>query len=129
MDGLARAWQDMSRLSELLNNAGEEDACCFDSDAAEDRIFDNSLLSRRMNVLGLNAGEIARTEPGIFLDLRSACFLCGSRAQCDADLKHPSRGDDNSDANGWRDYCPNAATLNMLSSLHTARRAMAQRVA
>lgn len=116
IDGLIRSWQDLSCLSELLNDAGE-DVSIIDPDLARVRPNSNDLLSRRMSVLGLNAAEVARIEPGIFLDLRRTCVVCDSRAQCDTDLKRESSEDDTSDAQTWQDYCPNVATLNMLSSL------------
>lgn len=71
-------------------------------------------LLRRMTVLRLDADEIANDEPLLYCDLRSACMMCESRGACEHDL-----ADEAADPawQNWRDYCPNATTLSVMSAL------------
>jgi hypothetical protein len=72
------------------------------------------LLQRRMTNLALDIGAWALYEPADFLDLESVCAACASRQTCANDLvehiEDPTWPD-------WRDYCPNAAKLDMLVAL------------
>jgi hypothetical protein len=72
------------------------------------------LLERRMGLLSLDPDEIAHMEPDIVGKLRHHCVKCTDRDQCALDL-----ADKSADPGWqyWRDYCPNAATLTMLSAL------------
>ena len=72
------------------------------------------LLQRRMTVLSLDIGAWARYEPADFLDLESVCAACASRQACADDLLEHF---DDPTWPGWRDYCPNAAKLDMLVAL------------
>lgn len=73
-----------------------------------------SLLERRMEALSLNPEEVAHLEPLTIRQLQHRCVQCETREQCALDLADelidPGR-------QSWRDYCPNAATLAMLSTL------------
>jgi hypothetical protein len=51
------------------------------------RANDDDLLCVRMHALRLDKAEVARLWPSIVLDLQTSCAACGSRAQCDEDLK------------------------------------------
>lgn len=77
-----------------------------------------SLLERRMEALSLNLDEVAHLEPLTVRQLQHRCVQCETREQCALDLADelidPGR-------QSWRDYCPNAATLAMLSTLQAAR--------
>jgi Family of unknown function (DUF6455) len=77
-----------------------------------------SLLERRMEALSLNPNEVAHIEPLTAQELRQRCIKCEKREKCAFDL-----ADERIDPGGqsWRDYCPNAATLAMLSALQAAR--------
>jgi len=72
------------------------------------------LLQRRMAILQLDSGELARAEPATLRDLQKLCAMCRSRRRCARDL---ARECDDPAWRNWQDYCPNAATLNMLSTL------------
>lgn len=72
------------------------------------------LLLRRMRALRLDPDETSRAEPALFRDLQRLCAMCESRGRCARDLAGKSAAPGNED---WRDYCPNVATLNMLSTL------------
>ena len=76
------------------------------------------LLRRRMAALHLEPGELARSEPATFAELQRLCTTCDSRGRCALDL-----ADEFSDPawQAWRDYCPNAKTLSLLSALQGCR--------
>ncbi len=97
--GLVQPWEDMCCLSELMSVGPDK----------------NELLCRRMSQLGLEPDDTIQAEPALFLNLHRVCGLCDVRARCAADLKqHP-------DAPAWREYCPNAETLDMLNSLRSPK--------
>lgn len=74
------------------------------------------LLKRRLAALDLDQGEIARTEPGMLRDLQRACTMCASHRRCARDFaRDPATP-------GWKDYCPNAATLMALDAMPWASR-------
>lgn len=74
------------------------------------------LLQRRMKALSLDLDDVTQTEPLLLQELQHRCARCESREQCALEL-----ADKSSDpaSENWRDYCPNAATLLMLSTLQT----------
>ncbi len=88
----------------------------------------DDLLCIRMQALGLDRTEVIRLWPGIMLDLRKNCIACDSRIECDAELKSISPEGDRSETQNWKDYCPNVANLNMLSSLLPAMQEVAPRL-
>jgi hypothetical protein len=73
-----------------------------------------SLLERRMEALSLDPAEVAHLEPLTVRQLQHRCVKCVKREQCALDL-----ADKFSDPDWqlWRDYCPNAAALLMLSNV------------
>jgi len=75
---------------------------------------DAELLFRRMAALRLNPAEFGRIEPRLFHELRRLCAMCQSKDQC-------ARGiaDEFSDPawQDWREYCPNATILSVMSAL------------
>ena len=86
------------------------------SECGPPAVHDSSdLLKRRMRALHLDPddlvhapGRVARVEMGL-------CARCEARGRCRRDLDDefadPGWGD-------WRNYCPNATTLSILSTLH-----------
>ena len=74
-----------------------------------------SLLLRRMRHLHINPDELAWGELAVFRQLAIRCGQCTSTAQCARDLSDESADPFGED---WRDYCPNASMLSMLSTLH-----------
>jgi hypothetical protein len=75
-----------------------------------------SLLERRMEALSLSPDEVTHIEPLTVRRLRHRCVKCEKRRQCALDLANESV---NPRWQSWRDYCPNAATLTMLSTLQS----------
>ena len=76
------------------------------------------LLECRMEALCLEPNEVV--DPLTFRQLQQRCAKCESRGQCALDL-----ADEFADPawQYWRNYCPNAATLAMLSTLQGCSRA------
>jgi hypothetical protein len=73
---------------------------------------DIDLLLRRMAVLDIEPDEVDSADPLLFRELQGLCTLCQSKGPCAYDLVY-----DDADAGfrGWREYCPNAATISLLS--------------
>jgi hypothetical protein len=70
------------------------------------------LLQRRLGTLGLDPGELERMGPEILGKLERLCATCDSRGRCALDLARDFAGGAH-----WADYCPNATTLNSLSTI------------
>ena len=66
------------------------------------------LLPQRLSALHLDAKELGRTEPATLRDMQRLCTMCESKGRCAADLADPPADP------AWRQYCPNAATLDAL---------------
>jgi hypothetical protein len=74
------------------------------------------LLLDRMAALDLDRGEVTRVMPRTFRDLQRVCTLCTSHRTCARDLARRPIDP------RWKDYCPNAATLNALDAMPWAAR-------
>jgi hypothetical protein len=74
----------------------------------------DDLLARRMQAMHINSNELARLDPFAFRELQELCSRCQAPAQCARDLD-----DEFTDPGweAWRDYCPNATALSVLSTL------------
>lgn len=72
------------------------------------------LLVNRMKSLRLDPEGFARLEPIVFQELSVRCQACDSTARCESDLVRNSYNEMDTE---WRDFCPNAPTLNMLCIL------------
>ena|ERR1700686_2757167 len=73
-----------------------------------------AVLLNRMQSLRLDPDEFRRSKPIAFRELLRRCEACESRACCASDLADECADDRGKD---WRDYCPNGAMLNALSTL------------
>ena len=74
----------------------------------------SDLLLMRMEKLQLEPDEVRRIEASVFSDLAEACAHCESKERCEQDLADASAG---TVARGWKNFCPNAATLSALAAL------------
>jgi len=74
------------------------------------------LLLRRMASIDLNPEEVSLIRHQIFQDLRRVCTRCRSRRRCIRDLACEPNSPE------WKDYCPNASTLEELDGLPWATR-------
>src|SRR5436190_2983077 len=65
-------------------------------------------LPRLLRALGVNPDKLASQDPGMMRDLQRICVTCGHKGQCQHDLAKGTA------ASHYRDYCPNAISLNAL---------------
>jgi hypothetical protein len=70
--------------------------------------------------LQVDRDELASDDPLLFRELQGLCTLCRSKERCVLDLAQ-ERDQPNNLA--WREYCPNAATLNVLGAVQNCSRA------
>jgi hypothetical protein len=121
---ISRWWR--GRIDASLADCGDEevehmahDLCMSTSELRElARKEPNSadLLLRRMASIDLDPKEVSLTQRATFQDLQRLCTRCRCRRRCARDLAC----EPNSPA--WKDYCPNAGTLNVLDALPWAAR-------
>jgi hypothetical protein len=75
----------------------------------------SDLLKRRMRALHLDPDDLDRAPARVAGVTTGLCARCEARGKCARDLDDefgdPGWGD-------WRNYCPNATTLSLLSTLH-----------
>jgi len=81
------------------------------------RIYGADLLLCRMLILRIDPDRFAHAEPTGFRELQKSCSRCESREPCVRDLMLDS--DDPTRVN-WRQYCPNAAVLTVISALDSS---------
>jgi hypothetical protein len=72
------------------------------------------LLRRRMRILRVDPDGFSRFDSATFRELQKSCSACEVHGRCALDLAQDAINPTRSD---WRDYCPNAAMLNMLSAV------------
>ncbi len=82
---------------------------------------DVRLLLGRMAVLELSPYQVNGADPLLFRELQGRCSLCASKGPCALDLAREAA--DGRPCN-WRAYCPNAASLALLSGPLLSERAM-----
>jgi hypothetical protein len=74
-------------------------------------------LKRRLEALRIDPAALRRDDPLVMRDLERVCSVCGSKRRCIRDwVRHP-------DDQTWRDYCPNAMTLEALGTKPAAKEA------
>jgi hypothetical protein len=66
------------------------------------------------------AYELSLSDPALVRHLQRQCTLCESRKGCLQELAQGCRGAACRDHGKWREYCPNAAALDMLIVLQKA---------
>ncbi len=66
-------------------------------------------LPEMLKNLGIEGADLARTQPLLVRDMQRVCAMCRDKAQCDGDLAAGTT------AEHYRDYCPNAPTIDALS--------------
>jgi len=67
-----------------------------------------ALLEKMLRALGVEPGQLASANPLIMQDLTRLCITCVAKGRCERDLAAGSAADN------FRDYCPNAYTLDKL---------------
>jgi uncharacterized protein DUF6455 len=68
-------------------------------------------VPRMLKALGIDVEDIARTEPLLVRDMQRVCSLCRDKAHCHGELA------DGTAAQSYREYCPNAPTIDALGEL------------
>ena len=68
-------------------------------------------LPRLLEVLGIDAAALARSEPAALRDMERVCISCKRKVQCNNDLEIGVSARD------YEDYCLNASTMNALKSI------------
>ena len=90
---------------ELSMTAGTlEDLVARGPDAA-------SHLYGRIYALGLSRTDVDHAGAGVLRDLQRTCACCNEHRRCENDLAGQV------DDPAWKDYCPNATTLDALTRL------------
>jgi hypothetical protein len=82
--------------------------------------YDASLLFRSMAVLQIDRNGLASADPLLFRELQGVCTLCRSKERCVRDFAQEC---DDAGRQDWREYCPNAPTLNVLGAVQNCSRA------
>ena len=67
-----------------------------------------ALLEKMLRALGVEPGQLANANPLIMQDLTRLCITCVAKGRCERDLEAGTA------AENFRDYCPNAYTLDKL---------------
>jgi hypothetical protein len=123
-----RHWIE-ARATELLEvarlGAGEVEYLTHDVDTSESDFRasgwrwpnEANLLACRMVAIDLDPYELTLSEPALTRHLQSRCMLCDSRGRCLQDFGCKAGDPAWHDREGWREYCPNASLLDMLSAL------------
>ena len=70
-----------------------------------------NLLYERMHALGISKADVDHAAQGVMRDLQKTCACCNEKGICEKDLEE--RPDDPV----WKNYCPNAVTLESLTKL------------
>lgn len=68
------------------------------------------LLHRMLAALGIDEDALVKRDPAVMRDLERLCATCGHKRHCAHDLAAGAG------AEHYRNYCPNAYTLGMLSA-------------
>lgn len=66
------------------------------------------LVCKMLAALGIDASDLERDDPATMRDLQRLCAMCADKRQCQYDLANGIT------APNFRDYCPNAYTLDAL---------------
>jgi hypothetical protein len=70
-----------------------------------------NLLYERMHALGISKADVDHAAQCVMRDLQKTCACCNEKGICEKDLEE--RPDDPV----WKNYCPNAVTLESLTKL------------
>jgi hypothetical protein len=66
------------------------------------------LLEKLLIKLSVDPAQLANANPAIMRDLQRLCVFCGQKARCQHELREGTA------AEHYREYCPNAFTLDAL---------------
>ena len=74
------------------------------------------LLEKLLVALGIDPKDINHRDPAVMRDLQRSCVMCDEKRRCKFDLVNGISADN------FRDYCPNAFTLDALLQEKQERR-------
>jgi hypothetical protein len=69
------------------------------------------LLLERMHTLGITRDDVERVSRGLMRDLEKTCTCCNEKGGCSRDLATRPNAD------AWKDYCPNAISLDSVKKI------------
>jgi hypothetical protein len=75
-----------------------------------------ALLQKLLVALGIDPKDIDHRDPAVVRDLQRSCVMCDEKKRCKFDLANGIAADN------FRDYCPNAHTLDALLQEKQERR-------
>ena len=102
---------DVARIAADLNiNQSELAAVAERGPGAAD------LLQKLLVALGIDPKDIDHRDPAVMRDLQRSCVMCDEKRRCKFDLANGVAADN------FRDYCPNAHTLDALLQAKQERR-------
>ena len=111
----ARESQHLSRASRIVPNGLGTRTVVPPVPIRRVKLFpDIDLLLRRMAVLNIEPEEVDSLDPLLFRELQGRCTVCRSRRACAYDFAHDIC------SGGWKEYCPNAPMLSLVSSIQKA---------
>jgi len=96
LDEIVRIAQDLNLQPEELAMIAKKDPHSAD------------LLQKLLAALGVDPNDLSQEDPVTMNDLRRLCTMCTEKRQCKYDLANGVL------AANFRDYCPNAYTLDAL---------------
>lgn len=79
------------------------------------------LLQKLLVALGMNPKDLDHGDPAVMRDLQRSCIMCEEKRRCKYDLVNGVITDN------FRDYCPNAFTLDALLQARQERRRVRRR--
>jgi len=128
VDYLINKFGDWLNHRRELGEIRQLDRTDFDRIAGDLRILSNDLdqlvrqgphaadeLPKMLKALGIDEGDLARTEPLVLRDMERVCAVCQHKRQCDHDLAAGTA------AAQYEDYCANAPTIDQLGPAVTTR--------
>ena len=68
-------------------------------------------MPQMLKALGIDVADLARAEPMLVRDMQRVCSLCRDKAHCHSELAEGTA------AGHYRDYCPNAPSIDALGEL------------
>jgi hypothetical protein len=121
-----RHWKDAGAACDELNRCGCDEVARMAADFGLSSAELGELarqgpdaatrLPQMLTALGIDGPTVSRDEPAVMRDLERLCGLCSRKRECSNELA----GDDVKAT--YRDFCPNAGTLDALRVQRYARR-------
>lgn len=118
---LINTFADWLRHRRELSEIRQMDTVDFDRIASDLRVSPGVLdtlvrqgphaadeLPKMLKLLGIDAADLARTQPLVLRDMERVCAMCANKRECDRDLAAGTA------AEHYEGYCLNAPTIDSL---------------